>query len=420
MSYNNKRKRKITMKFKKIIISITSLLLLTGLSISTGHASKTPTSVNNINSRLTMSINRTATSKSINHQRKPGININQTSAKDRKRNRNDRHYHRPKIKHYSHNNNSKRVKYNFKNPHYKSHNAYNILNGKSINHFRVGLNTHQANVYLPRFHYLRSIPKFGRFPQSLTIVPSGHYAYIGFSSYRNGYMRAIRMNLHNGRTKLGPYFRGGHGQAMAYNPHNKTLWTIYRNQHSNIVTNADDDDAGQINNGSFIKINSNTLRPTYHRSFELGRHKIDFLGNTLCFGPDGNAYNVERILGYNGSRKNYQRHMLVFYRGIIGPKNCQFQRIEALRWAPGDVIESLGYNPRNHKLYAESNEPNAILSVNADQLTNNQARRKDVKLAKIRTKQEPEGISFDKYGYCYIALSDPDEIIKSNRPFIKF
>ncbi|XIF19429.1 MAG: hypothetical protein AJITA_00075 [Acetilactobacillus jinshanensis] len=103
--------------------------------------------------------------------------------------------------------------------------------------------------------------------------------------------------------KYGSVFKGGHAQAMAYNPKTRQLWLLYNPQGS-------------------------------------------AMGDTLAFDNHGNAYMSIRTFGGVAPVGS-----LKLFKGKITDHSVNFHMVQGLRYAPGIIMQNMSYNPSNNRIY---------------------------------------------------------------------
>lgn len=249
-----------------------------------------------------------------------------------------------------------------------------------------------TNTKLPRLTRLISFPDSfygGRFPQSINLSRNQKCLYLGFDSYASNGSKIIRYNLKTHRYMFGKTFGGGHAQGVSINPQTNGLWFIDKDKN-----NSGDDHAGLMNHGRFVEVSTRTLKPIYHRYFHVKKFS---LGNTLAFAKHFGVFNVIR-----------QRHRFIFIHApYLNQHGSKWKVLKTVvSHLPKDIIiESVAYNPRTKRIYIESETPNRIWSVPLDKLMNNKLVRKDLHIAKLTHRQEPEGLTFTRNGYAYLMFA---------------
>ena len=243
-------------------------------------------------------------------------------------------------------------------------------------------------------------------PQSIAVTPDGHYAYV-MESWKNTAKeecnwigRVYRIDLSayflndesarlgNDYVKVGPKFAVGHGQAMAYNPKTKELWYVQK---------------AKMKDSNLKRINLETLEPDKEISFRLRDNTR--MGNTLAFDKDGNCYFYTRNLSSKWAPKN----SIKIYKGTIGDTSVSFELVnQGIRYAPGAIGQSMGYDPRRNRLCIISD--GGITTIPVEKLGN--LSPEDVETTIFEgQKREFEGLSYDKRGIGYFITNRPYEIM---------
>ncbi|QBP17655.1 hypothetical protein ACPOK3_05575 [Acetilactobacillus jinshanensis] len=240
--------------------------------------------------------------------------------------------------------------------------------------------------------------------QSLNVTPDGHYAYVGYGyepvlKHHSELTRIAQVDLRHHRIKVGKPFKGGHGQAVAYNPKGRpSLWLL-------------NDLGGPIHRGSLEKISLKSLRPQHQIRFNLKRN--DNLGDSLAFDNHNNIYN-ENMIWPSTAGGHYRPGMILLHQGHVNWHHVKFSDVsQGLRRSPGNVVQALAYSPRTKRLYIEEND--VIVSLPVNKLGHLSPR--DVKETILRQRREYEGLSFDRSGHAYILMNHPKEIMRSTNVF---
>ncbi|QBP18233.1 hypothetical protein [Acetilactobacillus jinshanensis] len=295
---------------------------------------------------------------------------------------------------------------------------YNVFKNTSWKSFNVINNSTRINSRLPKLKTFRIFPnsyRGGRHPQSLNVDQNGHYAYIGFDTFKSDGSKILRYNLYRHHfSKMSRTFRGGHAQAVSDDPHGN-LWFVDRSSDDELG-----DHQGPINKGSFVEVSSKSLKPIFRKWFRFGNN---YMGDNLAFAGKYGVFNVSRISPRNDVNTHYRLHMLVIYHtNQLTRHGSQWERMLALRNTPGFYgIQAAAYNPRNQRLYVAANLPNVIISMPVVKILNQSMRRHDIRIAKIKLGlgREVEGLAFDRKGYMYLLFGTPGQLLKSRRPITK-
>lgn len=250
--------------------------------------------------------------------------------------------------------------------------------------------------------------------QSFVIIPSGKYAYAlitkthANSNSQKGWVRkynfkAIKKNhaqeIAAGESfaltdadakyiKDGPTFKTGHGQALAYNAKKKQLVNVQANK---------------VVKSNVQLISTKTLKPTKQIKFKLS--STVKMGNNLTFDKKGNAYFYTRSTGGWSPKDSIK-----LYKGKIDFKKgkVKFKLVmQGIRYPMGKIGQSLGYNPKNNRLYLVDN--GQITSVPCSKL--GKLKPSNVKQSLFKGKREFEGVTFTKDGTAYLSICNPREIM---------
>ena len=278
---------------------------------------------------------------------------------------------------------------------------------------RIISNSLKVNAKLPRSHYITSFPdefRGGRFPQSINLSPNQRYLYLGFDSYRPDGSKMAKYNLRTRHFSTGPTFNGGHAQGVTLN--NNHLWLINKSNNDD-----GDDHSGVMNHGRFVEVSTQSLRPVYSRKFHTKPNY--YFNNTLASTKSGVFMAVRAK--YNS--KAIRNHMLIFFRTpSFNRHGFKWQRLNTIihRTPANAITEFLAYNPHNNHLYYETETPNELWSLPLTKLTDNTLSKHDIKIARMSSSKEPEGIAFTKSGYAYMMFGGRypwrGYIYKTNRP----
>ncbi|UQS84690.1 hypothetical protein MOO46_05420 [Apilactobacillus apisilvae] len=251
-------------------------------------------------------------------------------------------------------------------------------------------------------------------PQSFVKSPDGHYAFVMYSKkvrgrnigtsnivrydlwklYQMGFnlknMDALRRGVkHNAKVrsaiKFGPKINVGHGQSLAYNFHNNTMWYLLMGVNGK--------------KASFVRVNFKTLRPMIKIKFKFSNRYR--LSNQLTFDKHGNIYTYIKYLSGR----------IVIFKGKFVHNRVYFHTIkQGLLHAPGRHTQGMGYNPKANRLYFVSD--GAITSIPVNKLGH--LKPFDVHTTRFNTNREFEGIAFDKHGVGHILMNRGPELAKIN------
>lgn len=255
-------------------------------------------------------------------------------------------------------------------------------------------------------HYLLKDDVFGgnafENPQSIAVTPDGKVAYImvaekySTKNENNWKGRVYKIDIKNKKViKKGPKFVVGHGQAMAYNPKTKQLW--YVQKVKSIKTN-------------IKQISTSSLKVVKTINFRMS--STVKMGNNLAFDKKGRVYFYTRSHGSWG--KNDPKNSIKIYQGKIGAKKVSFRLImQGIKYPPGQIGQSLGYNPKSNRLYLV--DDGEIISVPVAKL--GKLKKSDVRTSVFEGKREFEGLSFDNKGNGYFLTNKPYEIMTTCEGF---
>ena len=236
-------------------------------------------------------------------------------------------------------------------------------------------------------------------PQSLAVTPDGTTAYIMCVYKKSGVSEnnwlgyVVKYDIPNKQVvQKGPVFTTGHGQAMALNPVNGELW--FTSAPKTIKTNLQ-------------RIDTTTLTPDKRINFRL--KKTIKMGNNLAFDKNGNVYFYTRNLNGAGPK-----NCLKIYKGQIKETTVSFKLVkQGIKYPPGQVGQSLGYNPASNRLYFV--DDGEIISVPVSKL--GKLKKKHVRTTVFSGQREFEGIEFDMYGRGYFLTNRPYELMSVNVGF---
>ncbi|MBW1606434.1 hypothetical protein [Lactobacillus sp. Sy-1] len=278
---------------------------------------------------------------------------------------------------------------------------YQLNNAGNLNHIKVSGGA--TNVSFTTHAFLMTSQGS---PQSGVLV--GKYLYAMYNQNRsesdndaNDYIVRYDMSkLQNhvfptDAIKVGPTFRGGHGQSLSYNPKTKQLWYL------NIAR-------GSATSASAELVSQKTLKPTNRVQFKFSTNGSS-IDNNLTFDKYGRAYTYVKSGGGSVPQGAYK-----IYRGTISTKGVHFTLMRsAIRHAAGAIPQGFSYNPKNNRLYFISD--GSIVSAPAGKLNN--LSKSDVKYIHADTNREFEGMIFNKSGKGYLITLRPDEIMTMKGSF---
>lgn len=196
--------------------------------------------------------------------------------------------------------------------------------------------------------------------------------------------------------KVGPKFITGHGQSLAYNWHDHHLYMwCDREKAPRVPLNQ----YGYIN-----RISARTLRPNHQIRFRLhNRHGTVPGGHVLTFDRAGHAYFWTRP----------SAHQVNLYQGTITLHRVKFRLThQVLRHAPGPRVQSIGYNPRNRRLYLVSDDSIASLPVHSLR-GHGHLTAKSVRWTGFTPRREFEALAFTGNGRAYLMSNHEPEVLMS-------
>lgn len=196
----------------------------------------------------------------------------------------------------------------------------------------------------------------------------------------------------------------GHGQGLALNPKNKTLWLL-----QDIDMNA----SGKAKT-SIVKINKQTLGIEHKVVFKL-KDTVP-MGHNLTFDKNGYAYFYTiASSGDKDPNVGWAKGNVKIYRGRFGVnQKATWQLVmQGIKYSPGTYAQSMSYNPAKHELMIISDS--SIQSIPISKL--GKLKPKDVRQTTFNTKREFETVTFDKEGYAYLLTLKGVEILKSTTKY---
>lgn len=250
-------------------------------------------------------------------------------------------------------------------------------------------------------------------PQSIAVSPDGKTAWV-MSSYKSGSDnsrtgRIYRIDLSRfwkkkaagskdtGAIKAGPEIVTGHGQTLAYNPKSHELWYVRETK---------------VLNTTLVRVNPKTMEVEKEIHFRFGSTIV--FPPTFTFDKDGNCWTYTRSTGSNWVSAGTIR----FYKGRIQGNRVTFRMInQGLRYPPGNLCQTFGYNPVNDRLYVVAD--GEMLTVPAGKLSRHQVTPADVQCIKFGGCREFEGLAFTETGCAYFATNKPSEIMRDRVSYNK-
>ncbi|UQS86100.1 hypothetical protein MOO44_00200 (plasmid) [Nicoliella spurrieriana] len=280
-----------------------------------------------------------------------------------------------------------------------------------INRMRV--NGGAKNVHFTTSYFLsHDNSQLWAAPQSAARV--GHYVYVMYNlnrSFNDKHDFIVRYDirkmknhgiplLHKNKKaagiKVGPVFKGGHGQSLSYNPKNKQLWFVNVGR-------------GSAYNASAERVSMRTLRPNYQVKFKFTRNRLLSMDNSLAFDKHGRAYTYVRAGGGDVKVGAYR-----IYYGKISTSGVHFRVAKhAIRHAAGAIPQGMGYNPKNNRLYFVSD--GSIISIPANKV--NRFKKHDIHYIHVKTNREFEGLTFNRKGEGLLLVLRPSELMKMSGSF---
>lgn len=252
--------------------------------------------------------------------------------------------------------------------------------------------------------YTSDIPN----PQSITVSPDGKTAWVmssnksGSDNARTGriyridlsrfWKKKARGSKDSGAVKAGPEIVTGHGQTLSFNPKTHELWYVRETK---------------VLNTTLVRVNPKTMEIEKEIHFRFGSTIV--FPPTFVFDKDGNCWTYTRSTGSNWVSAGTIR----FYKGKIEGNHVTFRMInQGLRYPPGNLCQTFGYNPQNDRLYVAAN--GEILTVPAGKLSRNRITASDVQCIKFGGCREFEGIAFTETGCAYFVTNKPSEIMRDS------
>jgi len=190
------------------------------------------------------------------------------------------------------------------------------------------------------------------------------------------------------QVKIGPQFKTGHGQSLAYNPHNGQLWFVGQGgKHANLQ-----------------RLSKTTLKPIRKISFHLNSHLK--MGSVLTFDQHGTAYFYSQTASVGTAPKRSVK----LFAGKIHAKTVRFHLImQGLRYSPGTITQAMSYNPQRNRLYLVSN--GSITSLPVSHLGHLQSHQ--IESTMFQTTREFEGLSFTTNGQANLLVNRGAEVLRA-------
>lgn len=233
-------------------------------------------------------------------------------------------------------------------------------------------------------------------PQSVVITPNGK-VFVEYGGVNNGADNDLiaRYNINNlGQVEAyGNVFNGGHGQGLAYNPANNTLWTL--GNHS-----------GSAEGSDFVdEISMRTLNPIHKLVFHADSDHP--FGDVLTFDKNGNAY--MSTITFGGSAPHYS---LKLYKGRITAHSIHFHMVQGVRHAPGLKFQNMNYDPNQNRIYIVVNSE--LMSIPVSKIGHLSG--SDIKVTKLSGGYEFEDLAFYQ-GHGYLLVHYPNELLVSDHAY---
>jgi len=263
------------------------------------------------------------------------------------------------------------------------------------------------------------LPRNAKWSNTQSIVIVGKYMYVVSSTGNNkGFIVRYDMTILNkkkantakGRdildkkiskvkkgVKVGPTFKIGHGQSLAYNPKDKYL---YMWQDDSVSTNL-----------KMLKISPKTLKPVtlYKFSLYYYNHKIKTLHN-LAFDNDGNFY-VDQIQASVAQSYKFPKNSIKIISGQISGNTVKAKILLSLKNRPGTYGQSISYNPYTNRLFLVSD--GVFYSLPVDKMLQGTITTADLQYTVLNTKREFEGIAYSSDGKLNLLLVRGPEVLTS-------
>ncbi|MFT9237975.1 MAG: hypothetical protein ABF503_14375, partial [Lacticaseibacillus paracasei] len=273
--------------------------------------------------------------------------------------------------------------------------------------------TFKTKYLLPNTHAISNNVNYNTSnPQSMAYV--GKYLFIVYSPHNDGKGFIIRYNTNKfnkksfketqqlslkkniSGIKIGPQITIGHGQSLAYNKKNHTLWMW-----------KDRSDMKPTKESIIQQISTSKLVPNKTIKFTMdNRGVLISAGHNLTFDSNGHAYwwTVS-----HGSVK--------IYRGVLKQHSIKVELIkQLLKHSTGTHEQSIGYNSRNGRLYLVSDD--SIQSLPISKTFNKSILKpNNIRYTRFDSGREFEGIDFDNSGHAILLKNRTPEAMISEHQF---
>lgn len=192
--------------------------------------------------------------------------------------------------------------------------------------------------------------------------------------------------------KVGPQIDVGHGQSLAYNRKQHSLW-MWR----------DRPDMKPTASSTIQRISMSSLRPNRAIKFHMNnRGAMVPAGHNLTFDNSGHAY----WWGISGG------HVKI-YRGVLGAKSIRVSLVkQLLKNQTGTHQQSMGYNPHNGRLYLVSDDSIQTLPASKT-YGHGSLKPSDIKYTRFHSGREFESMIFDKSGHAMLLTNRNPELLRS-------
>jgi len=190
--------------------------------------------------------------------------------------------------------------------------------------------------------------------------------------------------------KIGPVFKTGHGQSLAYNPKTKSLWMWQDDKYLSPTL-------------KLMEINMKTLKPGSMYKFKVNYNnkKVTKVRN-LAFDKDGNFYFHHLISSSKGDN---------IFKGKIVDHKVSIELLATVKNRPGWHAQALAIDRVSNRLFLVFD--GVFYSIPVDKLCDYTLTKEDFQYTVLNTKREFEGMSFDSDGNTYLLLIRGTEVLKS-------
>lgn len=196
--------------------------------------------------------------------------------------------------------------------------------------------------------------------------------------------------------KVGPMFNVGHGQSLAYNKKQHSIW-MWRDRA----------DMKPTAWSTLQRISMSSLKPNKAIKFHMTNHGAMVpAGHDLTFDNAGNAY-------WWGISSGHVK----IYKGRLGSRSIHVRLAkQQLRKQTGSHQQAMGYNPHNGRLYLVSDD--SIQTLPARKLNGRGTLRpSDIKYTRFNSHREFESMIFDGSGHALLLSNRNPELLRSLKSY---